>query len=191
MVLLRYEPAATGVHEPGQRWLILVYRIPSKPTRLRAATWRRLKALGAVYLQDSTVAIPASPATERAMRSLRNKVSSEIGGQAILLTGVALTGEADVTRTYNAARDDEYAAISDRCRDFLADVAEQTACGHFTFLELKVHEESLEKLQGSYRRIRERDLLGACGRDITDSNLQACCKALTEFAAEVYRVADA
>jgi hypothetical protein len=191
VVLIRHEPTVTEAREPGQRWLILVYRIPSKPTRLRAATWRRLKALGAVYLQDSTVAIPATPATERAMRSLRNKVSSEIGGKAILLTGAALTGEADVIKTYNAARNDEYAEISDLCRDFLADVAEQSACGHFTFLELKVHEESLEKLRGSYRKIRERDLLGARGRDTTDSSLEACGKALAEFAAGVYRTADA
>lgn len=191
MVLLRRGPTPAEADQPGQRWLILVYRIPTEPTRLRSAAWRRIKALGAVYLQDSTVAIPATPATERAMRSLRNKVDSEIGGQAVLLTGVALTGEADVTKTYNAARNDEYAAISGRCQDFLAHVAKQTACAHFTYLGLKVHEERLEKLRSSYRKVRERDLLGACGRDVTDGNLEACNKALTEFAAEVYRVADA
>ncbi|MDT5002323.1 MAG: hypothetical protein QOK12_4428, partial [Mycobacterium sp.] len=52
-------------------WLLLVYRIPSDPTRLRAAVWRRLKSLGAVYLQNSAAALPASDSAERALRRLR------------------------------------------------------------------------------------------------------------------------
>ena len=48
--------------------------------------------------------IPATPATERAMRSLQNEVGSEIGGQAMLLAGAALAGEADVIEIFNAAR---------------------------------------------------------------------------------------
>ena len=40
-------PAAEAV--PSNSWLVLVYRIQSEPTRLRAAVWRRLKTLGAMY----------------------------------------------------------------------------------------------------------------------------------------------
>jgi hypothetical protein len=37
-----------GTGTPAEpAWLLLVYRIPSEPTRLRATVWRRLKALGA------------------------------------------------------------------------------------------------------------------------------------------------
>jgi dsRNA-specific ribonuclease len=39
------------VGEPGN-WLLLVYKVPAEPARARAMIWRRLKALGAVYLQD-------------------------------------------------------------------------------------------------------------------------------------------
>ncbi len=44
----------------GQRLAAAVYRVPSEPTRLRAAVWRRLKSLGAIYLQNSAAALPAS-----------------------------------------------------------------------------------------------------------------------------------
>ncbi|MFC0860883.1 Chromate resistance protein ChrB [Sphaerimonospora cavernae] len=47
-------------------WMVLIYRVPSEPTRLRATVWRRLKRLGAVYLQNSAAALPHSPGTERA-----------------------------------------------------------------------------------------------------------------------------
>ncbi|MDT5362001.1 MAG: hypothetical protein QOC69_3763, partial [Mycobacterium sp.] len=67
------EPAESSGTEstPADSWLLLVYRIPSDPTRLRAAVWRRLKSLGAVYLQNSAAALPASDSAERALRRLR------------------------------------------------------------------------------------------------------------------------
>ena len=59
----------------GARWLLLIYRVPSEPTRLRATVWRRLKGLGAVYLQNSAAALPASQAAERALRKLRHDIA--------------------------------------------------------------------------------------------------------------------
>jgi hypothetical protein len=57
------KPAASTHTDPDPAgWLVLVYRIPSDPTRLRATVWRRLKSLGAVYLQNSAAALPASDA---------------------------------------------------------------------------------------------------------------------------------
>ena len=49
-------------------WLVLIYRVPPVPTRLRSTVWRRIKSLGAIYLQNSAAALPASVATERALR---------------------------------------------------------------------------------------------------------------------------
>jgi len=42
----------------GEGWLLLVYRVPPEPSRLRSAVWRRLKSLGAIYLQNSAAALP-------------------------------------------------------------------------------------------------------------------------------------
>jgi DNA-binding transcriptional regulator PaaX len=42
-------------------WLMLIYRVPSEPSRLRTAVWRRLKALGAVYVANSVAVLPESP----------------------------------------------------------------------------------------------------------------------------------
>jgi hypothetical protein len=66
-------------------WLLLVYRIPAEPTRLRATVWRRLKSLGAVYLQNSAAALPAGGNAERALRRLRREIL-EMNGTAVLLS---------------------------------------------------------------------------------------------------------
>jgi hypothetical protein len=44
--------------EHTNRWLILIYHLPREPSRHRVAMWRKLKALGAPYLQDGP---PPSP----------------------------------------------------------------------------------------------------------------------------------
>ena len=49
---------------PDEGWLVLIYRVPSEPSRLRSAVWRRLKSLGAIYLQNSAAALPASVGNE-------------------------------------------------------------------------------------------------------------------------------
>jgi hypothetical protein len=43
--------AADEQAEPSG-WLVLIYRVPSEPTRLRSTVWRRIKSLGAIYLQN-------------------------------------------------------------------------------------------------------------------------------------------
>src|SRR5579875_3207551 len=74
----------TGVQAAKQKWLVLVYRVPSDPTRLRATVWRRLRSLGAVYLQNSVATLPAGSTGERAMRKLRHEII-EMGGTAVLM----------------------------------------------------------------------------------------------------------
>ena len=121
------EPAGSARTDPDPSgWLLLVYRIPSDPTRLRATVWRRLKSLGAVYLQNSAAALPATDGAERALRKLRREIL-EMNGSAVLLTCSALAGEQDMVALFQAARDDEYDEILDKCHDFHAGLDKETA----------------------------------------------------------------
>ena len=166
-------------------WLLLVYRVPSEPTRLRAAVWRRLKSLGAIYLQNSAAALPASVGAERALRKLRREIL-DMSGTAVLLSCSVLSGEAGVLEAFQAARDDEYAEIADKCQDFLGQVHKEYVADHFTYAELEENEVDLVKLRNWFARIRERDVFGASGREAAEQGLMACEQALEEYAARVY-----
>src|SRR5579875_3512752 len=113
--------AGSGEGNGAPGWLLLIYRVPSEPTRLRATVWRRLKSLGAIYLQNSAAALPAAAPAERALRMLRHEII-EMAGTAVLLRCEALAGEEEVIAAFQAARDDEYEEIVDRARDFLVQV---------------------------------------------------------------------
>lgn len=169
----------------GTDWLLLVYRVPSEPTRLRATVWRRLKGLGAVYLQNSAAALPANQSAERALRKLRHDIV-DMGGTAVLLQCSALAGEADVIGAFQAARDDEYEEIVDRCRDFLVQVEKEHVSEHFTYAELEENDVDLAKLTSWFDKVKSRDAFGANGRREAELALQRCGQALEAYAAEVY-----
>src|ERR1035438_9174424 len=140
-------------------WLLLVYRVPSEPSRLRAAVWRRLKSLGAIYLPNSAAA---------------------------LLSCSVLASEPDVRAAFQAARDDEYEEIVDKCEDFLGQVKKEYAADHFTYAELEENEVDLVKLRNWFARVRQRDVFGAAGRPAAEKALETCQQALDDYAARVY-----
>jgi len=164
---------------------VLVYRIPSEPTRLRAGVWRKLKGLGAIYIQNAVAALPASSASERALRALRAEVA-EMGGVGYLFDAGLLAGSEQMRQAFNAARDDEYEEIIDRCEDFQRQLRKEYDADHFTYAELEENEVDLVKLKSWLERIRNRDVLGASKLDETARTVAECEKALEDYAARVY-----
>src|ERR1700729_3639718 len=169
----------------GAGWLGLIYRVPPEPTRLRSTVWRRIKSLGAIYLQNSAAALPASAATERALRKLRREIL-DMSGTAILLSCDVLAGESDVRSAFQAARNDEYEEIVDRCEDFLRQVQKEYTANHFTYAELEENEVDLVKLRNWFAKVRERDAFGADGRQAAEKAIEEGELSLEAYAARVY-----
>jgi DNA-binding transcriptional regulator PaaX len=171
------------------RWLLLAYRVPREPTRLRATVWRRIKTLGAVYVQNSVAALPDSASNERAVRSLRREIV-ELGGTAQVMRCEPLVGASDLIEIYNATRDEEYTEIIDKCQDFLQEIENETAARHFTYAELEENDEDLNKLKGWLIKVTVRDTLGASRRTAAEAALGECHTALDGFASQVYELED-
>src|ERR1700680_960102 len=87
-----------GAMLPGERsfdvqietpWLLLIYTVPAEPSRKRAAIWRDIKKVGAIYLRDGVCALPERPETIEAMRAIAARVV-EFEGQATLVEAARL-----------------------------------------------------------------------------------------------------
>lgn len=185
-------PQVLGAHEvlpadsaAGQTWLVLVYRIQSEPTRLRAAVWRRLKTLGAIYLQAGTAAMPYDAASERALSRLHLEILN-MSGSSILFRCKALSGETEAIDAFNTARSDEYDEIINKCQGFLRQIEQEHVAKHFTFAELEENEVDLVKLQKWLSKIRVRDVFGAPGREQAEQLLAECAAAIEHYADRVY-----
>ncbi|WP_201776451.1 Chromate resistance protein ChrB [Streptacidiphilus carbonis] len=173
------------VEGSGVRWLVLVYKVPAEPTRLRAGVWRKIKGLGAIYLQNSVAALPQGPGAERSFRVLRNEIV-EMGGSALLLGSEVLSGSSEVEQAFNAARNDEYEEIVDRCQDFLGQIDKEYRAEHFTYAELEENDEDLVKLRNWFAKVENRDVLAASGKAEATAALAKCEQVLDEYAGRVY-----
>src|SRR5512137_576557 len=77
-----------------QEWVILIYKIPSQPTRLRAQIWRHLQRIGALYLQDGVAIVPATSELAENMQWIADEIQ-ELGGVASLFRATATTPRYD------------------------------------------------------------------------------------------------
>lgn len=179
-------PASTQSEEPAAaRWLVLIYHVPAEPSRLRAAVWRRIKQLGAIYLQKSVAAFPASDTAELAMRKLRSQITG-MNGTATLLCCQVLAGEEDITAALRAARDDEYEELLGKCAEFLASLERENISQHFSYAELEENEVDLAKLKKWLQRVRRRDLYTTSTQRKALDVLGECETKLEAYAARVY-----
>jgi hypothetical protein len=77
-------------------WLLLHYKLPSKPSALRVYIWRKLKRMGAILLHDAIWVVPDSPRTAEQFQWLRAEVQ-EMGGNAYYWRATSILEEHDQT----------------------------------------------------------------------------------------------
>ncbi len=92
--------------------MLLVYKVPNKPTSGRVFVWRKIKKLGAILLHDSVWVLPATRRTREQLRWLANEIV-ELDGQATVWESSLLMGidEEKLLAQFTDAVDNQYAAI--------------------------------------------------------------------------------
>ncbi|MES3027721.1 MAG: Chromate resistance protein ChrB [Pseudomonadota bacterium] len=168
-------------------WLLLTYKVPPEPPKARVALWRKIKGMGAVYLQNGVCLLPKTDDHVRRLKILENDVA-EAGGEAVLLETVALDSaqEDKVVARFRADRDEAYREFLDKCVDFEGEIAKETAAEHFTYAELEENDVDLKKLQGWLEKIQKLDFYGATLRAEAETRLIACEALLEAYAQRVF-----
>jgi hypothetical protein len=116
-----------------QGWLVISVSAAGAPESLRVQVWRKLRSLGALYVQQSVCLLPARPEVVREIRRLVDRVRHQ-GGTARVLP-MAFTGQAEeqaVIAELNAARDGEYAEVLERLPELRCELADEQAQGNAT-----------------------------------------------------------
>src|SRR6201989_3280726 len=172
-------------------WLLLTYKVPAEPASKRVALWRRLKSLGAVYLQNGVCVLPKTDDHARRLKMLANDIA-EMGGEAVILETVALDHrqEDKVVARFNADRDDAYREFIDKCDDFETEIAKETTAQHFTYNELEENDVELKKLQGWLEKIRKLDFYGGGLAAEAGERLKGCESLFDAYAQRVFEAPD-
>ena len=172
-------------------WLLLTYKVPPEPASKRIALWRRLKSMGAVYLQNGVCLLPRTDDHARRMKILENEIA-EMGGDAVILETAAFDrAQRDkVVARFKADRDDAYREFIDKCDDFETDIAKETTAQHFTYNELEENDVELKKLQGWLEKIRKLDFYGGGLAAEAAERLKGCESLLDAYAQRVFEAHD-
>jgi len=76
-----------------ERWLLVAISTAGGPDSLRVTVWRRLRGLGALYVQQSVCLLPGRPEVARAVRRLAVKVRAQGGSARVLPVQVSDAAE--------------------------------------------------------------------------------------------------
>lgn len=158
---------------------------------LRVQAWRKLRSLGACYLQQSVCLLPVRPDVLREVGRLVDRVRHQ-GGQARVLR-MAFTEpdqERAVIAEFNTARDEEYAEMLVRLPELHAELAVERARGRVTYAEVEESEADLDRFRSWLAKIDARDYFDApLGQTVRDE-LERAAADLAAFEAAALRADD-
>lgn len=165
---------------------MFLYQIPALPSTHRAYAWRKLKNMGALYLQNSICLLPSMKGVEEKLTSLRADIA-ERGGQVQLfhIDWPKASEEQDLILRIKAQSDDEYGEFLEQCEDFHAELKKERERNHLTFGELEENEAELQKLRSWLPRIKARDFFAALRGEAAIAALAECEKDFSLFESQI------
>ena len=159
--------------------MLVTVTTPGAPSSLRVYVWRRLRSLGALYLQQSVCLLPERADTTRAVLRLVDRVRSDGGEARVLHIALADADEEQaVIEAFRAERSDEYREVCARAPAFLVEIDGERAKGRLTYAEVEKSEADLHRLQAWLAKIHARDYFDGPGRAYAEQAVTACSQAL-------------
>src|ERR1700757_5156993 len=106
-----------GDSQPGQRWLLLIHQLPTKPAYFRVKIWRRLQGIGAVAVKSTVYALPANAETQEDFEWLLKKIVAG-GGEAMVCEARLIDGlsDAQARALFDTARDEDFETVAKEAR---------------------------------------------------------------------------
>jgi ChrB-like protein len=167
-------------------WLLITVSIPGGgSSTLRVYAWRKLRSLGAHYLQQSVCLLPATPAATRATTKLVTRLRAEgAQGEILRIQLMDAKREAGVVDAIRNERTDEYRELVESTRQFHEELERERRRGRTTYTELEESDADLARYQKWLAAIRARDYFDAPGGDEAVAAVASCEEALARFETE-------
>ncbi|MEU6687315.1 Chromate resistance protein ChrB [Streptomyces sp. NPDC046832] len=113
-------------------WLMVAVSTAGAADSLRVHVWRKLRGLGAVYVQQSVCLLPDRPPVAGAVRKLVDKVRAEGGTARLLhLTLTDPVERGEVIGEFRASVTAEYGEVLERLPAFFAEIEAEADLARF------------------------------------------------------------
>ncbi len=177
--------------EKNNRWLMIVYRVPSSPSTSRVTVWKRLKELGAYQMQQSLYILPNRPEVKEKVAQLRDLVE-RLGGESkiIEIASFGVGQENEVIAGFNKNREEEYAEVIKACTELLNEINEESRTEDFHFADLEENEKHLQRVKELFESVESRDYFSSPLHEQAASMVDDCRRKFEAFGNEVYSRAE-
>jgi hypothetical protein len=163
-------------------WLVISTSTAGAAGTLRVQVWRKLRSLGALYLQQSACLLPARDDVVREIGRLANRIQHQGGTVRVLRIRFAEPGEEQsVIEEFNAARDAEYAEVLERIPALHQELAQERVRGRATYAEVEESEADLCRFRKWLAKITARDYFSAPGGEAARAAVDEAAADLAAF----------
>lgn len=163
-------------------WLVISASTAGAAGTLRVQVWRKLRSLGALYLQQSVCLLPARDDVVRQVRRLVDRIRHQGGTVRVLRMRCAdAAEERSLVEEFNAARDAEYAEVLERIPALREELAHERARGRATYAEVEESEADLERFRSWLAKIAARDYFAAPAGEAARAAVDDAAADLAEF----------
>lgn len=170
------------------RFVLLVYRVPAKPTAARVAIWRQLKKIGAIYLQQSICVFPDFAPIRKELAPILERISGGKGEYHLLpLRALDANESTKLIQQFQEQTSNHYMEIIENCEvNFTKEIEFETFRRNFTYEEAEEIRAEFEKICAWYERVVKRDWFGAPNQPKAKEWLDRCEAMLEEFEGKVF-----
>ncbi|HWR13106.1 MAG TPA: Chromate resistance protein ChrB [Rectinemataceae bacterium] len=169
-------------------WSLFIYQIPALPSTHRAYAWRKLKSLGALYLQNSICLLPVANGMDEKLGELKEEIAKRGGNVQLFHINVQDQAENDaLVEKLRSHSSDEYEEFLEQCDNFHEELQKERDARHLTFGELEENEAELQRLKTWLPKIRARDFFKAPLGETSSTRLVECEKDFRLFGKQVER----
>ena len=170
------------------RFTVLVYRMPAKPTAARVAVWRQLKKSGAIYLQQSVCVFPDTRSLRKDLEPTLERIVGGKGEYHLLpLRSLDEMENSKLIQQFQEQTSNHYQEIIENCEvNFTKEIEFETFRKNFTYEEAEEIRAEFEKIVAWYDRVSRRDWFGAPNQNLAKEWIDRCEKMLEEFEAKVF-----
>ncbi len=172
------------------RFLVLIYRMPAKPTAGRVAVWRQLRKIGAIYVQQSVCVFPDFAAVRADLQPILARIMAASGEYHLLpVRALSQAEHQKLVDQFLMQAAKQYAEIIENCEvNFQKEVEFEIFRKNLTYEEAEEIRIELEKISMWFERVKSRDWFGAPNREETAAWIGRWEQLLDDFEARVFAI---
>jgi len=169
-------------------FLVLVYRMPARPTSHRVTVWRQLKKTGAVYLQQSVCVFPDRPSVMKDLAPILRRIEQASGEYHLLpVRDLEPDEEGKLREQFVAQAAKHYDEIIENCEvNFVKEIEFEIFRQNLTYEEAEEIRAEYEKIVAWFERVEARDWFDAPNKQAARDWIRRCETLLEAFEERVY-----